>query len=162
MIGFGLVVLVQPGWSSPGGQWLILLATVVATAFLMGVIAEQSDLLAASEHDARAELAVVNRGLEDRVQEQVAEIEGLGRLRRFLSPQVADAVVSGGSEALSRPHRQRIAFTPRCGPAATIAAVAPAGVTTVLKKESAGAHRRSVSGDQANTKTPNPIPDAMR
>lgn len=109
MIGFGLVVIYQPGWSSSGGQWLIVLSTVAATAFLMGVIAEQSDLLASSEHAARSELAVVNRGLEDRVQEQVAEIEGLGRLRRFLSPQVADAVVSGRSEALSRPHRQRIA-----------------------------------------------------
>jgi class 3 adenylate cyclase len=109
IIGFGLVVLLQRGWASPGGQWLILLATVVATGFLMGVIAEQSDLLAESEHAARSELAVVNRGLEDRVQAQVAEIEGLGRLRRFLSAQVADAVVSDGAEALSRPHRQRIA-----------------------------------------------------
>src|SRR5205814_8612206 len=41
-----------------------------------------------------AELADLNRTLEERVQAQVAELERLRRLRRFLSPQLADAVVS--------------------------------------------------------------------
>ncbi len=109
LVFFAVVVWRQDGWVAPSGQWLILLSSVVATAFLMGVIAEQSDRLAMSEHQARAQLAEVNRGLEQRVQEQVSEIEGLGRLRRFLSPQVADAVVSGELEALTRPHRTRIA-----------------------------------------------------
>ena len=106
---FAVIVAAQRGWVSPGGQWLILLSTVVATAILMGVIAEHSDRLAVSEHEARTELAAVNQGLEHRVQEQVSEIEGLNGLRRFLSPQVADAVVSGHLEALTRPHRSRIA-----------------------------------------------------
>jgi adenylate cyclase len=48
----------------------------------------------------KAELAAWNRTLEQQVVEQVAEIERVNRLRRFLSPQVADAVVSDGAEAL--------------------------------------------------------------
>src|SRR6201997_5516166 len=39
-----------------------------------------------------AELASWNRTLEQRVDEQVAEIERIGRLKRFLSPQVAQVV----------------------------------------------------------------------
>ena len=38
-----------------------------------------------------AELAELNRTLEERVQTQVGELERLRRLRRFLSPQLADA-----------------------------------------------------------------------
>jgi DNA-binding response OmpR family regulator len=42
------------------------------------------------------ELARWNDELESRVAAQVEELDRLGRLRRFLSPQVADAVVSSG------------------------------------------------------------------
>ena len=106
---FAFVVGVQDGWPAPAGQWTVLLATVVATAFLMGLIAERSDVLGESEHQARVELAEMNQTLEVRVADQVTEIERLGQLRRFLSPQVAEAVMSGESEGLTRPHRQRIA-----------------------------------------------------
>lgn len=54
-----------------------------------------------------AELAELNRTLEARVREQVGELEGLGRLRRFLSPQVAE-VVASDSDALLQPHRREI------------------------------------------------------
>jgi adenylate cyclase len=57
----------------------------------------RANLRAKALHD---ELAAWNRTLEQRVAEQVAEIERVSRLRRFLSPQVADAVVSDGAEAL--------------------------------------------------------------
>jgi len=40
-----------------------------------------------------AELAELNQSLETRVQDQVAELERLSRLRRFLSPQVAELLV---------------------------------------------------------------------
>ena len=109
LIEFGLVVWLQSGWAAPIGQWVFVLASVVTTAFLMGLIAERSDRLAESEHQAHVELSDLNRTLESRVDEQVTEIERLGLLRRFLSQQVADAVMSGESEALSRPHRQQIA-----------------------------------------------------
>ena len=56
-----------------------------------------------------AELAEWNRTLEERVQRQVEEIERTSRLRRFLSPQVADLVVSAGTETLLESHRREIA-----------------------------------------------------
>jgi adenylate cyclase len=55
-----------------------------------------------------AELARWNRTLEARVRGQVDEIERLGRLRRFLSPSVAEIVASGGEAAL-RSHRRQVA-----------------------------------------------------
>ena len=47
-----------------------------------------------------------NRELEDRVAAQVAELERVGRLRRFLSPQLADLVVN--DESLLASHRREI------------------------------------------------------
>ncbi|HEX4943888.1 MAG TPA: response regulator [Usitatibacteraceae bacterium] len=43
----------------------------------------------------KSELAEWNRTLEARVAEQVAQVERLSRLRRFLSPKVADLIVAG-------------------------------------------------------------------
>ena len=56
------------------------------------------------------ELAVLNHTLEQRVQAQVDELERLRRLRRFLSPQLADAVVSSGDETILRSHRRQVAM----------------------------------------------------
>ena len=55
-----------------------------------------------------AELAVWNRELELRVQAQVDELERLQRLRRFLSPQLADVVIDQADESLLEPHRREI------------------------------------------------------
>jgi class 3 adenylate cyclase len=55
-----------------------------------------------------AELAAWNQQLEQRVEEQVAELERMGRLRRFLSPQVADLVLSSGDESFLESHRCEI------------------------------------------------------
>jgi adenylate cyclase len=55
-----------------------------------------------------AELAVWNRQLEDRVRAQVEELERVGRLRRFLSPQVAELVVDSGDESFLESHRREI------------------------------------------------------
>ena len=54
------------------------------------------------------ELAEWNRTLEQRVEVQVGELQRLGRLRRFLSPQVADVIVSSDSEHLLKSHRREI------------------------------------------------------
>ena len=55
-----------------------------------------------------AELAEWGRTLEQRVQQQVEELERMGRLRRFLSPQLADLVVSSGDESFLDSHRREI------------------------------------------------------
>ena len=55
-----------------------------------------------------AELAEWNRTLEQRVQEQVAQVERLGRLKRFFSPQLAELIVAGGADDPLRTHRREI------------------------------------------------------
>jgi len=57
-----------------------------------------------------AELAELNRTLEDRVREQVTELGRLRRLRRFLSPQLVDAIVSSGNETIVESHRTQVAM----------------------------------------------------
>jgi class 3 adenylate cyclase/CheY-like chemotaxis protein len=55
-----------------------------------------------------AELEQWNRTLEQRVAEEVAQVERLGRLKRFLSPSVADLLLSGSVEDPLRSHRREI------------------------------------------------------
>jgi class 3 adenylate cyclase len=54
-------------------------------------------------------LETLNVQLEARVREQVSEIERMGRLKRFLSPAVADAVMASGGENMLSSHRTLIA-----------------------------------------------------
>jgi class 3 adenylate cyclase/CheY-like chemotaxis protein len=55
-----------------------------------------------------AELAAWNRELEQRVAQQVDALERMGRLRRFLSPQLAELVVTSGDESFLQSHRRDI------------------------------------------------------
>ena len=50
----------------------------------------------------------LNQQLEQRVADQVSEIERMGKLRRFLPPQVADLIVASGSEKQLESHRREI------------------------------------------------------
>jgi class 3 adenylate cyclase len=54
------------------------------------------------------EVVKLNQQLEQRVADQVGEIERMGRLRRFLPPQVADLIVASGSEKQLDSHRREI------------------------------------------------------
>jgi class 3 adenylate cyclase len=56
-------------------------------------------------HDQLAEWA---RTLEDRVKEKVAEVERLGRLKRFFSPQLAELIVAGGADDPLKTHRREV------------------------------------------------------
>jgi len=55
-----------------------------------------------------AQLAEWNAGLEERVRKQVAQLERLGRLKSFFSPQLGEAIVAGGGEELLKTHRREI------------------------------------------------------
>src|SRR5712691_2072963 len=55
-----------------------------------------------------AQLAEWNRTLEERVQRQVEDLERMGRLRRFLAPELAEVIVSGQQEQLLESHRREI------------------------------------------------------
>ena len=50
----------------------------------------------------------MNRGLEARVAEQVEELQRVGRLKRFLAPQLAELIVSQGDEKILESHRREI------------------------------------------------------
>src|SRR5437867_5514516 len=54
------------------------------------------------------ELAESNRTLEQRVEQQLAQLERLERLKRFFSPQLAEMIVSGDAEDPLRSHRREI------------------------------------------------------
>ena len=54
------------------------------------------------------EIAELNRGLEARVADQVDELERVGRLKRFLAPQLAELIVSQGDEKILESHRREI------------------------------------------------------
>ena len=67
------------------------------------VVAQAADLASQA-----AELANWNKTLEQRVADQLGEIERMGRLRRFLSPQIADLIVASGMEKQLQSHRREI------------------------------------------------------
>jgi class 3 adenylate cyclase/AmiR/NasT family two-component response regulator len=79
----------------------------------MALIARVKSMLRIKElHDQvsaqAADLASWNRTLEQRVTEQLSEIDRMGRLRRFLSPQVAELVMSSGDDRVLESHRRAI------------------------------------------------------
>jgi adenylate cyclase len=82
------------------------------------------------------ELAEWNRDLEKRVEEQVAQIDRMGRLKRFLSPQLADLVVSSGDESFLESHRCEITvvFCDLRGFTAFAETVEPEVTMTVLRE----------------------------
>ncbi len=56
----------------------------------------------------REELAELNRTLAQRVEQQVAQLERLSKLKRFFSPQLAELIVAGGAEDPLKTHRREV------------------------------------------------------
>jgi class 3 adenylate cyclase/CheY-like chemotaxis protein len=56
-----------------------------------------------------AQLAELNQTLDQRVRDQVGELDRLGGLKRFLSPQLAELVASSGDASFLESHRREIA-----------------------------------------------------
>jgi class 3 adenylate cyclase len=81
---------------------------LVATFADKAVIAIENVRLVKKLQTQSAALANWNRSLEQKVAEQIAEIERIGRLKRFLPPQVAELVVSSGREHLLESHRREV------------------------------------------------------
>jgi adenylate cyclase len=72
------------------------------------VIAIENARLLGELREKTEEVVKLNQQLERRVADQVGEIERMGRLRRFLSPQVADLIVASGTEKQLESHRREI------------------------------------------------------
>jgi len=73
------------------------------------VIAIENARLLKELRERTAEVKKLNRQLEQRVSDQVGEIERMSRLRRFLPPQVADLIIAAGTEKQLDSHRREIA-----------------------------------------------------
>jgi class 3 adenylate cyclase len=79
-------------------------AIAIENARLLTELRERTDQLQTKSQ----QLADLNQQLERRVADQVGEIDRVGRLRRFLPPQVADLIVASGTEKQLESHRREI------------------------------------------------------
>lgn len=81
-------------------------------------------------------LGDLNQTLEQRVRAQVEELSRLGRLRRFLSPQLAEMIASSGDERLLESHRRDITvvFCDLRGFTAFAETAEPEEVMTILRE----------------------------
>jgi class 3 adenylate cyclase len=86
------------------------------------------------------DLAAWNRQLEERVAQQTGEIERISRLKRFLSPQVAELILSSGDERVLESHRRQISvvFCDLRGFTAFAETAEPEEVMSVLRDYHAG------------------------
>jgi adenylate cyclase len=80
---------------------------LLAFSSQLGAALENAQLFDTVQAQA-AQLSEWNKTLEQRVQEQLSQLERLGGLKRFLPPQLAELIVSGGAEDPLRTHRREI------------------------------------------------------
>ena len=115
-LAWAVQLATQEGNEAALARWLYVVGSLIISVMFVNSLvraaersAEREKTAREAEEAARRELAQLNHALEAKVEEQVAEVERLGRLRRFLSPNLADVVVNSEHESFLEPHRREIA-----------------------------------------------------
>jgi class 3 adenylate cyclase len=114
------------------------------------------------------ELKELNARLEQRVREQVAQLQSLSRLKRFFSRSVAEAILAGGEEML-KPHRREItavfldlrgftAFTDRADPDEVMELLRAYHVTLGMTVDQFGGTLEHFAGDGIMIFFSDPLP----
>ena len=103
--GVGCFILWKSDVSPFTRDQISLVETFAAQAAIALENAQQFRAL----QDRTAEVQSLNASLEAKVEEQVGEIARMGQLKQFMSPAVADALVSSGDEKALSSHRALIA-----------------------------------------------------
>lgn len=100
---------------------------------LLETFAQQA-IIAIDNANLFEKLEELNQTLESRVEQQVAELERVGRLRRFLPRQLAEVVINTGDESILDSHRREVsvAFCDLRGFTAFSEVAEPEEVTSVL------------------------------
>jgi class 3 adenylate cyclase len=114
-LSYLILVSLQAGHPNPAARFVGIFGGVVVVGVAVGLLVDRARQLALTARAAKdaataaqTELAILNTTLESRVTAQVAELERLGDLERFLPSALVDAVVNDSRELLE-PHRSEIA-----------------------------------------------------
>lgn len=112
---YAFVLATQKGNPAPVARWVLAMGALILLGMTVAQLVDRMRSLALAESvahakadAAQAETAALNATLELRVAEQVGELARFGRMRRFLSTPVADAVLSSDTDELLAPHRGEI------------------------------------------------------
>ena len=103
------IVTLDTGYPRPWARVVFMVAVTAATALVVNRFVTNLERLARGERELHVEVEEARALLETRVTEQVDEIDRLDQLRRFLTPQIADALLSGNAESALATHRAQIA-----------------------------------------------------
>jgi len=123
----------------------------------------------------RQQLAEINRTLEQRVADGVAQLDKVSRLKRFFSPQLAELIVAGGADDPLKSHRREItvvfldlrgftAFTETADPEDVMQVLGEyhAAVGALVLEHEATLERFTGDGIMVFFNDPVPVPDPAR